>query len=172
MENKKILTTTFFNCNKYAMQRNELFNSIFRMKNLCIVNTHVLLWVDNSLSDIENKHLFQFVRLFRSPESLRWPIAMGGRPSSSVVRRAFKNILVPNPFAERSCYKICSNQRWAFPTHMYMQARSCLYANTRVRTHHFHKKKRKWKKEERKEKERALSVLQIILCRIVPAQFL
>ena len=54
----------FFNCNKYAIQRNELFNSIFRMKNLCIVNTHVLLWGDNSLNDLENKHLFQFVQLF------------------------------------------------------------------------------------------------------------
>ena len=54
----------FFNCIKYAIQRNELFNSIFRMKNLCIVNTHVLLWGDNSLDDLENKHLFQFVQLF------------------------------------------------------------------------------------------------------------
>ena len=26
----------FFNCNKYAIQKNELFNSIFRMKNLCV----------------------------------------------------------------------------------------------------------------------------------------
>ena len=36
-ENHKLLTTTI--CAKYAIQRNELFNSIFRMKNLCIVNT-------------------------------------------------------------------------------------------------------------------------------------
>ena len=54
----------FFNCNKYAIQRNELFNSIFRMKNLCIVGTHALFWGDNSLSDLENKHLFQFEQIF------------------------------------------------------------------------------------------------------------
>ena len=65
---------------------------------------------------------------------------------------------------------------------MFLQELSCLYASTRVCTHHFHQKKRK-KREGESETESnavirrnlifhpALCVFQIILCRYVPVQF-
>jgi uncharacterized membrane protein len=35
--------------NKYSTARNDLFNAIFEMDNLHIVETRVLLWGDNSI---------------------------------------------------------------------------------------------------------------------------
>lgn len=54
----------FFTCNKYKDARNVLFNDVFQIVNLNIVNTHVLLWGDSSISDNENKHLFTLVYNF------------------------------------------------------------------------------------------------------------
>ena len=54
----------FFSCNKYPVSRNELFNVIFRMESLHIVDTRVLLWGDNFISDKENEKLFSYVQLF------------------------------------------------------------------------------------------------------------
>lgn len=51
----------FFTCNKYKDARNVLFNDIFQIVNLNIVNTHVLLWGDSAISDNENNHLFTLV---------------------------------------------------------------------------------------------------------------
>ena len=48
----------FFTCTKYIAARNYLFNEIFRIENLNIVNTHVLLWGENLISYTDNKHLF------------------------------------------------------------------------------------------------------------------
>ena len=42
--------------------RNDLFNEKFRFENLNIVNTHVLLWGDSSISNTDNKHLFNLVQ--------------------------------------------------------------------------------------------------------------
>ena len=39
----------FFTCPRYKDARNVLFNNIFKINNLHIVNTHVLLWGDNSI---------------------------------------------------------------------------------------------------------------------------
>ena len=52
----------FFTCTKYTTARNDLFNEIFRIENLNIVNTHVLLWGDSSISNTDNKHLFNLVQ--------------------------------------------------------------------------------------------------------------
>ena len=37
----------FFTCTKYSALRNDIFKEIFRIENLYIVNTHVLLWGDS-----------------------------------------------------------------------------------------------------------------------------
>ena len=39
----------FFTCPRYNVARNVLFNNIFSIDKLHIVNTHVLLWGDNSI---------------------------------------------------------------------------------------------------------------------------
>ena len=57
----KILTITFL-LTKYTTARNDLFNEIFRIENLNIVNTHVLLWGDSSISNTDNKHVFNLVQ--------------------------------------------------------------------------------------------------------------
>lgn len=54
----------FFSCTKYARARDELFNNVFKIRNLNIVNTHVLLWGDVSVSDSVNETLFSMVHLF------------------------------------------------------------------------------------------------------------
>lgn len=54
----------FFSCAKYNIPRNDLFNVIFRIENLHIIDTHVLLWGDNSISIAENENLFFNVQLF------------------------------------------------------------------------------------------------------------
>lgn len=54
----------FFSCVKYNIPRNDLFNVIFRIENLNIIDTHVLLWGDNSFSITENENLFFNVQLF------------------------------------------------------------------------------------------------------------
>ena len=43
---------------RYIAARNYLFNEIFLIENLNIVNTHFLLWGENSISNTDNKHLF------------------------------------------------------------------------------------------------------------------
>ena len=54
----------FFSCNKYRNARYELFNKIFNIEKLKIVNTHVLLWGDPSLSNEENEYLFSLIHIF------------------------------------------------------------------------------------------------------------
>lgn len=54
----------FFSCIKYARARDELFNNVFKIRNLNIVNTHVLLWGDVTVSDSVNETLFSMVHLF------------------------------------------------------------------------------------------------------------
>lgn len=54
----------FFSCAKYNIPRNDLFNVIFRIENLHIIDTQVLLWGDNSISIAENENLFFNVQLF------------------------------------------------------------------------------------------------------------
>lgn len=54
----------FFSCTKYARARDELFNNVFKIRNLNIVNTHVLLWGDVTVSDSVNETLFSMVHLF------------------------------------------------------------------------------------------------------------
>ena len=54
----------FFSCTKYSAPRNDLFNAIFRMENLYIVDTRVLLWGDDSINITDNEKLFSYVRLF------------------------------------------------------------------------------------------------------------
>lgn len=53
-----------FSCAKYNIPRNDLFNVIFRIENLHIIDTQVLLWGDNSISIAENENLFFNVQLF------------------------------------------------------------------------------------------------------------
>ena len=43
----------FFTCTKYSALRNDILNEIFRIENLNIVNTHVLLWGDCSIGIID-----------------------------------------------------------------------------------------------------------------------
>ena len=45
----------FFTCTKYIAARNYLFNEIFLIENLNIVNTHVLLWGENLISNTDNE---------------------------------------------------------------------------------------------------------------------
>ena len=54
----------FFSCTKYSASRNDLFNAVFKIDNLHIVDTHVLLWGDNSISIDDNVKLFSNVQLF------------------------------------------------------------------------------------------------------------
>ena len=54
----------FFTCPRYNVARNVLFNNIFSIDKLHIVNTHVLLWGDNSISIPENKYLFTAVQAY------------------------------------------------------------------------------------------------------------
>ena len=54
----------FFTCTKYSALRNDIFNEIFRIENLNIVNTHVLLWGDCSIGTTDNKHLFSLVHRY------------------------------------------------------------------------------------------------------------
>jgi hypothetical protein len=54
----------FFTCPKYKDARNILFNNIFQIHKLHIVNTHVLLWGDNCLNISENQHLFTVVQAY------------------------------------------------------------------------------------------------------------
>lgn len=54
----------FFSCTKYACARNELFNNVFKIQNLNLVNPHVLLWGDVTISDSINENLFSMVHLF------------------------------------------------------------------------------------------------------------
>ena len=44
--------------------KNDIFNEIFRIENLNIVNTHVLLWGDCSIGTTDNKHLFSLVHRY------------------------------------------------------------------------------------------------------------
>lgn len=48
-----------FSCTKYARTRDELYNA-FKIRNLNIVDTHVLLRDDVTLSNSVNKNLFTF----------------------------------------------------------------------------------------------------------------
>ena len=54
----------FFSCVKYARARDELFNNVFNICNLNIVNTHVLLWGDTSITDKDNEHLFSLIHIY------------------------------------------------------------------------------------------------------------
>ena len=54
----------FFTCVKYARARDELFNNVFNICHLNIVNTHVLLWGDTSITDKDNEHLFFLVHMY------------------------------------------------------------------------------------------------------------
>ena len=54
----------FFTCTKYSALRNDIFKEIFRIKNLNIVNTRVLLWGDCSIGITDNKHLFSLVHRY------------------------------------------------------------------------------------------------------------
>ena len=54
----------FFSCNKYRNARHELFDKIFMINKLHIVNTHVLLWGDSALSNKENEYLFSLIHTF------------------------------------------------------------------------------------------------------------
>ena len=54
----------FFSYVKYARARDELSNNVFIICNLNIVNTHVLLWGDASISDKDNEHLFSLVHKY------------------------------------------------------------------------------------------------------------
>ena len=54
----------FCTCTKYTTARNALFNEIFRIENLDIINTDVLLWGDSSISNTDNKHLFNQVQTY------------------------------------------------------------------------------------------------------------
>ena len=64
MEKLKTRIIIFFSCVKYAKARDELFNNVFNICNLNIVNTHVLLWGDTALTDKNNEHLFSLVHIY------------------------------------------------------------------------------------------------------------
>ena len=64
----------FFSCNEYSISRNELFNAVFRMESLHIIDTRVLLWEDNSISIKENEKLFSYVQLFIKKSGRFWSI--------------------------------------------------------------------------------------------------
>ena len=54
----------FYMYSLFKALRNDIFNEIFRIENLDIVNTRVFLWVDCSIGITENKHLFSFVHQY------------------------------------------------------------------------------------------------------------
>ena len=53
-----------FSCVKYDRARDELFNNVFNICNLNIVNTHVLLWRDTSITDKDIENLFSQVHIY------------------------------------------------------------------------------------------------------------
>ena len=64
MEILKTHIIIFFTFVKYARARDELFKNVFHICNLNIVNTHVLLWGDTSVTDKDNEHLFSLVHMY------------------------------------------------------------------------------------------------------------
>jgi hypothetical protein len=66
----------FFSCNKYSTSRNDLFNAIFEMDNLHIVDTRVLLWGDNSISIKDTEKVFYHVQLFIKRSGRFWFIVV------------------------------------------------------------------------------------------------
>ena len=85
----------FTYCKKYAIQRNEPFNSIFIIKNLRIANTHVLLCFGETIHSATRFSWIIFPYVLYVMHSCRVKLT---------------SELVPNPFGKRSCNKMCSNQ--------------------------------------------------------------
>lgn len=47
----------FFTCTNYTNARNNYFHKLLQLGHFCVINTHLLLWGDESLSTIINNQL-------------------------------------------------------------------------------------------------------------------
>lgn len=54
----------FFGCKNYTNARNELFSNLLNLNQINIINCHLLLWGDESLSVNLNQHIFLAVQRF------------------------------------------------------------------------------------------------------------
>lgn len=54
----------FFKCKNYTIARNNFFLNLLQLDHFRIINTHLLLWGDESLSLEINKQLFSLVQLY------------------------------------------------------------------------------------------------------------
>lgn len=53
----KMHTIFFFTCTNYTNARNNYFHKLLQLGHFCVINTHLLLWGDESLSTIINNQL-------------------------------------------------------------------------------------------------------------------
>ena len=61
---KKMHIIFFFTWSKYSKSRYKLMNNLLRLKDLIIIDIHLLLWGDNVLSTEVNNCIFSYVQTY------------------------------------------------------------------------------------------------------------
>lgn len=56
----------FFVCKKYTRARNSLMNKLLTLRYVHIIDAHLLLWGDDSLTNTQNTEIFKTVQIFLS----------------------------------------------------------------------------------------------------------